>query len=167
MSERWEQLTDEPDAAYARFLVYRNMGVARSLDAAYRLTNPLTESASKRVKTRRVKTATPDTRRANGQWAKDCRDYHWDERAKQWDIETLNDVGKAVVVKYVNALDLAIARILQALANEKMQPRGWAQVIETLTILGNFIPQETVAAVRQNPADAAGTAAESKADDVR
>lgn len=34
----WEQLPDEPDSAYARFLMYRNLGPARSIDAAFKTT---------------------------------------------------------------------------------------------------------------------------------
>src|SRR5262249_28786381 len=31
----WDQQPDEPDAAYSRFLMYRNLGPARTLDAAF------------------------------------------------------------------------------------------------------------------------------------
>lgn len=167
----WEQLPNESDAAYAWFLVYRNLGIARSLDAAYRRANPLPNGATKRDKTRRAAKSganrfARDTRRANGQWWKNFSEHSWHERATAWDIETLNEIGKAVVVKYVNALDMALGKVLRVLESEKTQPRGWAQVMESLTILGNFIPQENVSAVRQDSADAPRPTTKADAADI-
>ena len=139
----WEQRDGEPDAAYARLLLYCHLGPGRSLDAAYALT------ASKRVKSRR--SGIPNLR-ASGTWAADSSNWKWEARAKSWDVDQLADVGKAIVVKYVNALDLALGKVLTAL-HGKMSPRTWAQTIEALTILGSFIPQETVASIREDSPD--------------
>lgn len=149
----WEQWTahdpPESDAAYARFLLYCHLGPTRSLDAAY------AQTASKRVKSRRstkFAKAIGDEARASGTWAKDSATYDWERRAKAWDVDMLADVGKGIVVKYVYALDAAFAKILQTL-HGKAAPRTWAQAIEALTILGSFIPQETVAAIRADSED--------------
>lgn len=140
MAELWEQQDGESDAAYSRFLIYRNLGITRSLDRAYQST--LADSdATKRNKTR-----------ANGTWTQELSKYEWQKRADAWDIWTLTEVGQRVVAKYVNALDLAFQSIIDQLASGKIKPRTWGAIVESLTIIGNFIPQETVATVRQNTA---------------
>lgn len=147
----WEQQPDEPQSAYARFLVYCYLGPARSLDAAFRSANPI---AAKRSKPRvSAKSLKQDTRRASGQWNDDSVKYNWAERATAFDIDTLTGLGQRVVVKYVNALDLAFSKIIAALQDEKAMPRSWDQILESLTTLGAFIPQETVATIRQDFAD--------------
>jgi hypothetical protein len=35
-THNWDQQPGEPNSDYAKFLVYRNLGTARSLDRAYR-----------------------------------------------------------------------------------------------------------------------------------
>src|SRR4030067_400717 len=129
--QAWEQREGEQNEAYARFLVYRNLGVARSLDSAYCV-------ALNRVKSR-----------ASGQWVKECSKYEWVMRASAWDVYVLTEIGQQVVVRYVNALDLAFQRIIESLANRKIKPRSWGAIIDSITTLGGFIPQETVRTVRQ------------------
>src|SRR5512139_1011766 len=97
----WDQLPDEPSAAYARFLVYRNLGAARSVDAAYH-TGP---SEAKRGK----------ARRASSQWFEDSVHYQWPERAAAWDIENLTTLGHTVVVKFINILEGIAARALESI----------------------------------------------------
>lgn len=133
-SNPWEKRDDESNAAYARFLIYRNLGVGRSLDLAYH-----SLVVSKRDKTR-----------VSGQWQEDSSRYEWKARADAWDVYILTEVARGVVVKYVNALDKAFQRIIDSLSDAKMKPDNWGQVIGSLTTLGEFIPQETVATIRQN-----------------
>jgi hypothetical protein len=128
----WEQQPDESQEAYARFLIYRNLGVARSLNKAYQIVPGRTGKE-----------------KANGQWHEDCVKYNWVARASAWDISILTEVGQSVVAKYINALDLAFLKIIESLNSEKMKPRTWGSVIESINILGEFIPQETVAEIRR------------------
>ncbi len=132
----WDQLEGEPDPAYAHFLVYRNLGPARSLDAAYATV------ASNRVKSRQRQN------RPSGSWAKESAVYRWAERAAAWDIYTLTAVGMQAVVKWVNALDRAIEQTLIHLQTSKRKPRTWKEMIDAVVALGNFIPAETVAEIR-------------------
>jgi hypothetical protein len=129
----WEQQNGEPNESYSRFLIYRNMGALRSVDKAYQ--NVL-----------------PNAKRANGQWRDDCAKFEWVSRASAWDIYTLTEIGQRVVVRYVNALDLAFQRIIESLSDTSHKPKSWDAIIESITILGGFIPQETVATIRQNNA---------------
>ncbi len=133
--QQWEQLEGEPDAAYARFLVYRNLGPARSLDAAYQL---VAGHAAKRRKTPRV----------SGQWQDDSVRFGWVERAAAWDIYTLTAVGMQAVIKWVNALDQAIEQTLIHLKAGTHKPRTWKETIDAVVALGNFIPAETVSEIR-------------------
>lgn len=70
-------------------------------------------------------------------------------RASAWDIDMLTQVGQNVVVKYINTLDLTFQKLIESLNGEKLKPRTWGQLIESLDILGEFIPQETVAEIRR------------------
>jgi hypothetical protein len=139
VNELWDKRDDESDSAYTRFLIYRNLGVTRSLDRAYQST--LADDVTKRNKVR-----------ATGQWREDSGKHEWQKRAEAWDVCTLTEVGQRVVTKYINALDLAFQSIIDQLASGKIKPRTWGAIVESLTIIGNFIPQETVASVRQNNA---------------
>ncbi len=156
------QLPGESTEAYARFLVYRNLGPVRSIDAAYALASA---EAPKRAKSRQSAKATKSTARgvgdrASGQWKKDSVAFNWSERAAAWDVEMLETAGQQVVVKFVNALDLVFTKILQSLADERMKPQKWEQIIESVTILGGFIPQEAATEIRQRAQNAVGGTAE-------
>jgi len=62
----WEQQPGESNAAYAHFRTYRDLGIDRSLDAAYRLWHgqkPEAETNAEGTK----------GRRASGQWHRECR----------------------------------------------------------------------------------------------
>ncbi len=128
----WEQQEGEPNEAYARFLVYRNLGVGRTLATAY-------QSATNSKKSLNI----------SGTWTDDSAKWSWRERASAWDIEVLAEVGRGVVVKFVSALDLSFGAIIQQLASGKVKPKSWGQILSAITILGNFIPQETVAEIRR------------------
>ena len=70
----WDQLTEEPPAAYARFLVYLHLGAGRTLQAAWDTCNA--QSGTGRKKSQKM----------SGQWGDDSTTYRWVERAKAWDI---------------------------------------------------------------------------------
>lgn len=128
----WDRMDDESSAAYARFLVYRNLGPSRSVDKAYKSIAP------KRVK----------SRRASGQWDSDSAQYNWEERAHAWDIENLTEVGQRVVVKFVDVLELAAQQLLESILSGRIKPKTWAEVTQAINVLGNFVPAETVQKIR-------------------
>jgi hypothetical protein len=45
----WDQQPDEPGRCYARFLLFRNMGPSRSVEAAYRLVARAKEGEKRRA----------------------------------------------------------------------------------------------------------------------
>jgi len=135
----WEQLSGEPDAAYTRFLIYRNLGPARSLDAAYRAF--VGSSATKRAKTQA---------KANGQWTKDSAQWNWDERARAWDIALLSQMVPEAAVTILNLINETARVALETLKFGKLKPRTWNALSETVTILASFISPETIKAAIDN-----------------
>lgn len=126
----WEPLEGEPNAAYVRFLMYRNLGPARSVDAAY--------TVSKGNKRRA---------RAPGAWREDSVKFRWVERAQAWDVFTLTEHGQRAVVNFVSAIEQFSLKVLETLAQPNVKPRSWDAAIEAMVILGQVIPPETAAAV--------------------
>lgn len=64
----WEQLPDEPNAAFEPFKFYRDMGPTRSVSEAYR-----------------QKTGRKTAKMASGQWLAYYKKYRWTERAAEFD----------------------------------------------------------------------------------
>lgn len=133
----WDQHEHEPDAAYARFLAYRNLGPSRSLDKAYRAS----QGAEKR--------------QAPGQWHKDSVAYQWVARATAWDIDNLKTHGERIVLNYVASLD-SIADKLQAyLSNETTTIDNWRDAEAALAILGKIITGNAAAELYHTRRDTA------------
>lgn len=126
----WEQIEGEPNEAYARFLVYRNLGVARTVQQTRKLTAKNGEKGR------------------SGTLERESVDFKWAERASAWDIEALEQVGRNVVVQFVSALEAMALKTLTALNNDSIKPGDWEQVLKAVNTLGSFIPAETVEAVR-------------------
>ena len=154
----WDQIVGESNEAYARFLVYRNLGPTRSLAVAYAYTYTLgSPKATKRVKSRRSAKATKSSKslvstKVSGQWNKDSSQFQWQARATAWDIEMLTQVGQQTVVKFVTLLDDAVLMTLKHLKETKRKPRTWLDLFNAIKILGDFIPAETVAQIRDSAA---------------
>lgn len=132
----WDQLPNEPDRAYARFLVYRNLGPLRSVAKAYNQAVEI-ETAQKRQKTS-----------ASGAWSENSNTYRWAERAAAWDVAMLSEVGQGAVVAFVQALQAYAQIVLGELTSGRLKPKDFRQLTEALGVLGGFIPAETVEAVQ-------------------
>jgi hypothetical protein len=68
--EVWDRQPAEGPKAYKAFLLYRNLGARRSLDAAYQLSLPEQQKSNKR---------------ATGRWTEWSRQFQWLTRAQAWD----------------------------------------------------------------------------------
>ncbi len=151
----WDQQKGETDGAYSHFLIYRNLGPARSIEAAYFLCSSI---ASNRAKSRRG--SKPASNRASGQWAKESEQFNWQARAHAWDVKVFDEAGQRVVVNFVALLEQLSRRALEAMANPRVKPRGLKSIVEVVTVLGAYIPAETVANLstdsRSNRAPAIG-----------
>lgn len=68
MADSWLRLPDESEEAYAAFLIYRDLGIIRSVLKAYR-----------------QKSGKITAKQAPGQWNKWAKDYRWRARARDYD----------------------------------------------------------------------------------
>jgi hypothetical protein len=146
-SALWNRRPDEPDAAYVRFLIYRNLGPVRSLEAAYRkFMEDLGEiDAAKSCESLPV----------SGQWFKDSRSFDWVRRARAWDIAVFSEVGREAVIALGHYTRALAIKGLEALANSS-GPENWKAHLETLHALCTIIPPEIISALLQQGATRPG-----------
>ena len=129
----WDQLDNEPDRAYARFLVYLHLGPSRSIDRAFHV-------ASKRT-----------TGRAGGAWSADSTMYNWPSRATAYDINVLAPkLGTEVVINWSIAAGELSKQLLDEIREGKLRPRNFDQVLELFNVLSSLITPETLKAVQQS-----------------
>ncbi len=130
----YEQLPDEPDSSYAHFLYYKNLGPGRSLRIAYN--KYLIDKGEAPAGTK------------CGSWGAESSDWDWVERARAFDISILENDGKDTVLAFLDALRHASAKAAEYI--RLAGPESWGDALETLNVVGKFIPPETVAAISAN-----------------
>lgn len=129
--KKWDQLENEPDRAYARFLVYLHLGPGRSIEKAYQSE----ENGRKR-------------KSSSGTWNDDSANYLWVERAAAFDVEKLSERGAEVVVNWVQAI-IGLSRMaLEEVESGKHRPRNVEQLLEVVNVLSSFITPEVIEASR-------------------
>jgi hypothetical protein len=135
----WERQDGEPEAAYFRFLCYRNLGPGRSLAKAAEL---YTRQCGGRG------AAKKGTRKATspGRWHVESSRWDWVARARAWDCHVLAEHGIDAVLLFVDAVRNAALKVREAL-DWLDGPANWKEAMETLRLLGTLIPPETVAGV--------------------
>jgi hypothetical protein len=135
----WDRQDGEPEAAYFRFLCYRNLGPGRSLAKAAALyTRQPAGPGEARKGTR--KATSP------GRWHLESSRWAWVSRARAWDCHVLAEHGIDAVLLFVDAVRDAALKVTEAL--DRLEgPGSWKKATETLRLLGTLIPAETVAAV--------------------
>jgi hypothetical protein len=111
----WDQQEGEPDAAYVRFLIFRNLGPARALVAAYQTFLTDLDEASEGVE-----------KRAPGQWHADCRTYDWVSRSRAWDIAMLSEHGKESIVAFNDAIRRGVLKLCSGISSMN-GPESWDQ----------------------------------------
>lgn len=146
----WDQLPDEPDPAYVRFLMYRDLGPARSIDAAYVAATGEATKGSKRQQ------------RAPGQWTHDSAQFGWPERALAWDKHLLADLVPEAASVIFHTINETARVALRHLQSGKLRPRNWQQLVETVTILASFIAPETIQAAIDHASPGVSRADEAK-----
>lgn len=128
----WDQLENESNAAYARFLAYRNLGPGRTLQRAYE-SHKATLPAKKRNKT---KTFTQ-------QWANDSTQFRWVERATAWDVENMLQQGERTATLYMQFMERYLQKLYAALDN--VEPEKFDEVTKGFATLGQFFTPEVLA----------------------
>ena len=140
----WDQRETESQAAYGRFLTYRNLGPTRSLDAAYEIHRGVPKGAKR-------------PKRRPGCWQRDCKQFEWKARAEAWDVFVLWESSGRVVVAVVRALEAASAKVLAGLLEPESKPEGWSEQLEGLMRLVPYVPPDLVKAVQAQYASAGDT----------
>ncbi len=127
----WERLPNEPESAYARFLVYRNLGLGRTLHAAY--------GAVCRAKESQPKVHLPIN------WKRESKEHRWPERARAWDVFVLLETGNESVKSYVKLIALFAKNALESLEDGKaMKPMTFDEAVKALDILSKVISKEAI-----------------------
>lgn len=138
----WDQQHGEPDEAYVRFLLFRNMGPTRTILAAWQLW--VKARPAPRTKTKR-KTAAQT--HASGTWSDDAATWRWIERARAWDIATLRDVVPETATLIFSAIREMARITLEELTSGNLRPTTWEEVKDSAVVLSQFIAPETITAV--------------------
>lgn len=144
----WDQLPGEPPEAYARFLIYRNLGPARSLDAAYKIAN-----VGKRRK----------SSERSGTWQENATAHRWRERAARWDVAQLSVVVPEATGLIFQSIAEYAKIILEALQERKHTPRTWAELKDGLVVLSTLVSPDVIAAATDH-AQPAGPGAGDESD---
>lgn len=76
----WEQLDGESDLWFKRFLTFRDLGEARTIEETWRL------SPTRSSKVSNVKQSNGRQPRPNFRWYNAAKEYAWRERAHAWDL---------------------------------------------------------------------------------
>ncbi len=115
----WEQQPQETAAAFAAFVIYRDLRWRRSLDAVTRRLNSydLPNGRQKGAKTEPGEPALPSKRRS-GQVSRLSREHNWPARAAAWDSYLDNEARLAQVeaIRDMTQRHAALARALQGKA---------------------------------------------------
>lgn len=131
----WEQQEGEPDSAYARFCVYRDLGPSRTIEDAYKQHSGKAKKGAKR-------------QYISGQWSRDSIAYDWVKRATRFDIEMFSTTGIQVVTRWYKSLDIISQKALKNLLENKVKPKGWSESVDATVRIGAFIPAETASRIR-------------------
>jgi hypothetical protein len=128
----WEQLDNESNAAYVRFLSYRNLGPTRTIDKAYQ--------AATRENKRKSDTAT-------SQWYNDSMSHQWNDRATAWDVDNLLGQGERAATLYMGIVERYVERLYTYLDQQSVKPDGFDSVTKSIELLHKLLPGETIAAI--------------------
>jgi hypothetical protein len=133
----WEQLDNESNAAYARFLAYRNLGPLRTLQKAYE-----THQACQPAKNRNKSQA------PTGAWTDDSTAYNWKERATAWDVANLLQEGEQAATLYVGAMRKHARKVYESL--DQLEPERYDDAIKGLELLAKLFPPDVLASLISN-----------------
>ena len=121
--EPWARQENEPTLWYERFLVYLQMGPARTLLGAVHEVEKAEKSGKKR------------SSRVPGAWDNAVEEWDWKKRAEAWDDYRRKQVfttGNAYDVtrveklnKYSEALEAELDKVMAALARRKKITKPW------------------------------------------
>jgi hypothetical protein len=134
----WDRLPAETDEAYARFLIYRNLGIGRSFRRAYR--HYLRECDGYTGGLERL--------HVPGSWRKDARAYFWAERAAAWDVRNLAAYGAKVAALHARAVEKVAKKNLRHAGTLTPADEAWPALMASLKVVQAFLSPEVVKGVQ-------------------
>lgn len=146
MGQVWEQQSDEPVSAYKRFLIYRSLGPARSVERAYEVY--ARSRANSRPCAPRVDGAEAPTsgRIRSGTWLANSLRWRWRDRADAWDATMLTQTVPEAMAAIFGSIGELARVTLETLVGRELRPTSWGQLVEAVSTLAGFIAPETVQA---------------------
>jgi hypothetical protein len=147
MGEPWDQLPTEPDEAYSRFLLYRNLGPGRSLHAAYLTYLTTFRNASDDIQTGKKRQQVP------GFWGADSGRWKWVDRANAWDHHVLHTHGERLSILWVGILTTAAEKCAQKLAQPNCRPKDFMQCMAVVDKLSAFLSPDAVQSIQPPAGD--------------
>ena len=137
----WDQLPTEPDEAFARFLLYRNLGPGRSQQSAYETYLATFRNAAPKELTAGKSAKKPQV---PGHWNDDSAKYRWVDRATAWDIDQLQRHGPELARLWVGILLVAARKCAEKLAQPGCRPKDFMQAIAVVDKLAPFLSPDAV-----------------------
>jgi hypothetical protein len=137
----WEQQPGETAAQYAHFCTYRDPGIERTLDAAYRLWHQQHGSGKPAV-------GGIKGHLVSGQWRRECQQRQWVARARAWDVELFSTEARDVALMSIRYLrSLALRGLVTLEKGDRPGSKTWKGHLETVATILDRIPHETIAAL--------------------
>jgi hypothetical protein len=130
----WDQLPGEPDEAYARFLIYRNLGLTRSVAKA------------------RVSRKGKKGEGSSGCWSSDSATYAWVKRAVAWDIDNLKAHGPRLAVVWAECVMAIAEKTLSYLRDAKSKPKSFDSVVNAVEKLAKYVSADALDGI-QSPVE--------------
>lgn len=136
----WERQPDEPAVAFTQFLIFRGLGFARSLSAAYAL-------YSKQINGDRHAEHENDP---PAEFKKTAKKWDWAHRAAEWDADLWTRMGLEASKNLIDLVRTTVAKLQESVAKDfdKMRPKTMPQLIEAINVLTQIIPTPTSQAIR-------------------
>lgn len=134
MKEPWDRLTNETEDAYSHFLIYRNLGFARSLKRAYFRYLQMDDEYQGGIE----RISVP------GSWRKECMNNFWQQRATSWDIQNLHTYGSRLAVLYTQAITKMAEKCVRLSGSKNPGDKEWPDLIDTVGVVRDYLTPDVV-----------------------
>jgi hypothetical protein len=114
LKNSFKQLYNEPAAAYAKFVIYRDLGECRSLLKAYQAYVQQREEATKLGQELGVNQVKKEVKHLPGQWVRLSRLYRWHKRADDFDWDLIEKREKERDLQRKKAMKESVAQEIAA-----------------------------------------------------
>lgn len=155
MAEPWDKLPGESDEAYARFLIYRNLGPKRSYRKAYHHYLRIHDGF----------TGGKERLHLPGQWCSDSSEHFWANRAAAWDVRNLSVYGARMAALHVAAVTRIAEKNARWAARLNPTDAGWSALVASVRVVAEFLPPEVVRGIQERNKPARPAAVPAGSDD--